>query len=436
MTNFTKRSILFWVLSSVTLLFALNTPNLYAKSDQNRLQPTRDTEAPVQCNVEASLDAVNQLKTYLETPTQKRPPIAEQPFAAVALTHRDAEKAKRLLWNDHIRHIKQTRAEEMNNRQLTMDTLKMPFYYSVHGDMPEDGRSLYISLHGGGGTTTQVNDQQWNNQKRLYRIEEGVYLAPRSPNDAWNMWHQNHIDGMFDRLIENLIVFENVNPNRVYLLGYSAGGDGVYRLAGRMADRWAAAAMMAGHPGDASPINLYNMPFTIHVGGNDRAYNRNLIARQWGDKLQRLQENEPAGYVHWVKVYDDKGHWLDGQDTAALPWMARHTRNSRPKDIIWRQEQHTRFYWLATRQPYHGNIARATLSDQQINLKPGSLEQLIIRIDDRMLNLDKEVIVTAGQTELFKGRIGRTIATLAKTLTERGDPDSMFSGEIVITFTQ
>ena len=38
-----------------------------------------------------------------------------------------------------------------------------------------------------------------------------------------------------DRLIENLVVFEGVDPNRVYLLGYSAGGDGVYQLAPRMA---------------------------------------------------------------------------------------------------------------------------------------------------------------------------------------------------------
>ena len=40
------------------------------------------------------------------------------------------------------------------------------------------------------------------------------------------------------------IVFEDVDPNRVYLLGYSAGGDGVYQLAPRMADRFAAASMM------------------------------------------------------------------------------------------------------------------------------------------------------------------------------------------------
>ena len=53
----------------------------------------------------------------------------------------------------------------------------------------------------------------------------------------------------------------------LYVLGYSAGGDGVYQLAPRLADRWAAAGMMAGNPNDASPLNLRNLGFALHVGG-------------------------------------------------------------------------------------------------------------------------------------------------------------------------
>ena len=43
-----------------------------------------------------------------------------------------------------------------------------------------------------------------------------------------------------------MIAFYGVDSDRVYLMGYSAGGDGVYQVAPRMADRFAAAAMMAG----------------------------------------------------------------------------------------------------------------------------------------------------------------------------------------------
>jgi len=424
---------------NVDYIYAVNVTDRYAKpEDRNDEKPAApDTSSRI--DVEASLHAVGELKEYLEVAPVDRPALAEQEFAAVALTHKHTQEAEQLLWNDHIERIKRTRADEMKTRRLTSGNLQMPFYYTVSGDKPKNGRSLYISLHGGGGAPKQVNDKQWENQKRLYRVTEGVYLADRAPTNTWNMWHQAHIDGLFDRLIENLIVFEDVDPNRVYLLGYSAGGDGVYQLAPRMADRFAAAAMMSGHPNEASPLGLRNVAFTIHAGGKDSAYNRNNVARQWGQKLDALQKDDPDGYVHWTKIYEGKGHWLDGQDAAALPWMAKHTRNPLPSRIVWRQDDvtHSRFYWLAVKPEglRTGVEVRASVKGQQFNVQADGIKQLIIRVNDRMLNMDQNVTVTSQGKELYKGRIQRSIGTLAKTLAERGDPVSVFSGEVIVTLT-
>jgi predicted peptidase len=65
----------------------------------------------------------------------------------------------------------------------------------------------------------------------------------------------------------------------VYILGYSAGGDGIYYLGPRLADYLAAASMMAGHPNNASPLNLRNIGFSIYMGENDSAYDRNIVAK-------------------------------------------------------------------------------------------------------------------------------------------------------------
>jgi predicted esterase len=395
----------------VDYVHAVNVTARYAKPGRS------GKPAGSSLDIEASMHAVAQLKKYLQIAPADRPALAGQGFATVALTRKDADQAGRLLWDDHADRIRKTRAAEMKARVLTAGEgkIKMPFYYSVTGKKPETGRSLYISLHGGGGAPKRVNDKQWANHKRLYRIPEGVYLAPRAPSDAWNMWHKRHIDGLFDRLIENLIVLEGVDPNRVYLLGYSAGGDGVYRLAPRMADRWAAASMMAGHPGAASALNLRNTPFSIHVGANDKAYNRNKVAGDWGRKLDALQKSDPGGYVHWTEIYKGKGHWLDRKDAAAIPWMAKHTRNPLPWRIVWRQDSHRRFYWLATGKLRPGSVVRA---------------ELIIHLNDSMLDLDKPVTVTSKGKKVHNARIIRSIATLAKTLAQRGDPASIFSAKI------
>ena len=44
------------------------------------------------------------------------------------------------------------------------------------------------------------------------------------------MWFKPHITPLFDQLIET-VVKHRVNPDKVYVLGYSAGGDGVYQSA-------------------------------------------------------------------------------------------------------------------------------------------------------------------------------------------------------------
>ena len=141
----------------------------------------------------------------------------------------------------------------------------------------------------------RVNDQQWRNQIKLYTLEEGIYIAPRAPTDTWNLWHQGHIDDLFDRLIETFIATEGVDPNRVYLLGYSAGGDGVYQLAPRMADRFAAASMMAGHPNNANPTSLRNLPFAIFMGGEDKRVQPQHRGPRLGRSVAEAASGRPRG---------------------------------------------------------------------------------------------------------------------------------------------
>src|SRR6184192_2564830 len=169
---------------------------------------TDDIESP-----RRSALAVELLKQYLRDDAAARPPWDKQTFLTIPLQRRDAAEVEKLLWADHVQAIRASRAAEMKDRILTDGKLQMPFAYQVFGDKPKTGRSLFISMHGGGGTAKAVNDQQWENQKKLYKPAEGVYLAPRAPTDHWNLWHEPHIDRLFDRLIEDLIVFEAVDPN-------------------------------------------------------------------------------------------------------------------------------------------------------------------------------------------------------------------------------
>ena len=380
--------------------------------------------------------AVEELRQYVAEDVQKREPLSEQSFAQQPLTKEEAEEAFEILWEDMKQQIAASRQEALDARVITVDGVSMKFDYKIFGEPVEGKRSLYISMHGGGGTTPEVNDQQWENQKGLYEPEEGIYLAPRAPSNDWNLWHKPHIDPLFDYLISTLVVLENVDPNRVYLMGYSAGGDGVYQLAPRMADRFAAAAMMAGHPNDAEPYGLRNIGFTIHMGGQDKAYNRNTVAKEWGEWLEKLQEADPEGYKHWVAIYPTYGHWMNRVDRAAVPWMAKFVRDPYPNRVVWRQDDvtHTRFYWLGIRE--EDQQARATViasyEDQTIQIEQSDVKVLKIRLNDEMVDLDQPIKVVFGEKVLFSGKVERTIETMAAALQERQDPASVFYAEITV----
>lgn len=327
-------------------------------------------------------------------------------------------------------------ASDWPAKQLEYKNFILKFDYKIFGEKPVDGRSLYISLHGGGGTTASVNDQQWKNQIQLYRPEEGVYFVPRSPANTWNMWHDYPMDHFIAEIIKDAIVMEDVNPDKVYIMGYSAGGDGVYQLAPRLADHWAAAAMMAGHPGDANMLNLKNLPFAIYMGGKDAAYSRNSLAVEWGRQLDSLAALYKGDFIHSTNVYPDMPHWMQRKDSVAIPWLASFKRNPFPKEVIWIQDDILRnqFYWLGVplENAKQGQKTHVSISGNVINVLENPNSTLFIYLNDDLLNLDRKLKVIINGKTVFHRKVGRNSKIINETAGSRLDKRLIFSSKITI----
>ncbi len=374
------------------------------------------------------------------SPAGPEAPAAPAPAAVADGPGRaEAEQAVAAAWAKRAEALRPELEAEWKARTIAQGGKSLRWLERRFGEKPAGGWNLFISMHGGGGAPPQVNDQQWRNQIRLYQHPGSIFVAPRAPTDTWNLWHEGHIDGLFDRLIAAAVVTQGVNPDRVYLLGYSAGGDGVYQLAPRIADRFAAASMMAGHPNGASPLGLRNLPFAIWCGAQDSAYDRNTIAGERLAELATLAAADAGGYLHSGKVVPGKGHWMDLEDAAAVPWMAGFTRDPWPKTVVWCQDDvlHRRFYWLEIPEGVDvdaGEVVRAKVDGQVISLETTHLRDLTLRLSDKLLDLDRPVTVKAKGKVVFEGKVRRSPAAIEASLLGRPDPSSAATAELTLAW--
>ena len=328
----------------------------------------------------------------------------------------------------------------MKERRLTDGELVMPFHLQTFGDKPATGRRLFISMHGGGGAPARVNDRQWENQKRLYQPgRRRVRRAASADEQLEPVARAAHrpalrpVDRKPDR-VRGRRSQPRVHPG---LLGGRRR-----RLSARAAD--GRPLGRRGHDGRPSQRRAARSDCgtsasrSTSAGGTERTSGTKSPA-EWEKKLAELHKADPDGYAHLVKIYPDKPHWLDREDAAALPWMAKFVRNPVPKKLIWKQDDvtHRRFYWLAVDadQEKKGTEIVASYSGQQVDLQSADVSKLRVRLDDRMLDLDKPVTIMAGGKQVFQGTVPRTIATIAQTLAERGDPAGIFCSEVEVTLS-
>lgn len=390
--------------------------------------------ATIMLSANIAFAQIAEFKEWLKNPVGD---IAMQKFANEKLNKKECKEAARITDSLWYETTAARLADSWKKLVLRHDTLKLACMVRDFGARPKDGRSLYISMHGGGKCPKEINDEQWMNQIYLYEPIEGLYVAPRAPWDDSDMWHKKGLDELLDKLIQACVVFEVVNPDKVYLLGYSAGGDGVWRMAPRMADRWAAASMMAGHPGNASQVNLRNTPYMIWMGENDSAYNRNALAKEKGLVMDSLRKADPKGYTHQTHILKGKGHWMDGIDADALDWMAMYRREPYPDKIVWRQEEvlQEHFYWISVPQEEmaHGKTVVIEREGNSINIQKCDYSKLTIHLNDQMLDLDKKVTILYKGKKIKSQKAQRNIGNLYNNTHIRNDLRYHFPAQINIT---
>ncbi|HOS42884.1 MAG TPA: prolyl oligopeptidase family serine peptidase, partial [Armatimonadota bacterium] len=128
-----------------------------------------------------------------------------------------------------------------------------------------------------------------------------------------------------------------IDPDRVYLLGESMGGTGIWHIAARHPDLFAAVAPYFGVPSNVPLANLRNLPVLNQHGAQDWTvavdYSRYGVShlQQWG-------------YPVLYREFPEAGHALPY--APAYAWLPTFRRVRRPEAVTLTTEVPGGLYWL------------------------------------------------------------------------------------------
>jgi predicted esterase len=402
--------------------------------------PLRDRvqdQAESTCTDRELADLKLRLQLYFDTPQAKRSAELLPPKYDQFLTARNKE-IRTLVWEAY-RASKQHASlrASFKSRNATFEKHVMPYTLKHVGEKPEGGWPVFITMHGGGGAPKQVNDSQWRIMQRYYmpgaQGKDLIYIALRAPNDKWNGFYDDYVYPLVGQVIRQLLVCEDVNPNRIHLMGYSHGGYGAFTIGPKMPDRFASIHSSAAAPtdGQTSAKTLRNTVFTFMIGERDTAYGRLSRCVAFDKKIAKLRGQRDDMYPVTMELKKGFGHG-GLPDRGKIASMYKHVRKPVPAAVHWAMTDSviTQLNWLQVDEPGRKQEVFAACKENVVSLMITGRSDTTVLLDGRLVDMTKPVAFHVNGVAKRSRSVAAKLITLCETLWQTGDPELMFEAKV------
>ena len=315
----------------------------------------------------------------------------------------------------------------------------------VLGGETKKPEALLLVMHGGGAGEGDAWSSHGAYNGAASQLD-WLALYPQVLEKTEHGWTDSGTEEFVLQLVDAALRTWKIDRNRVFFSGHSMGGYGTWTLGARHADRVAGLAASAGAP---TPIFnaakevididkglipcLRNVPFVIYQSDDDPRVPPD--ANRFAAKLLGEARERWGGYP--FEYWEEKGraHELPpGGVEALLARIEARERDPRPARVVWQPSVDwvRQFYWLYWEKPRKHAlvVADCDRAKNEVSVTcegdPAGLEVLL---DERLLDLEKEVVVRLAGAEVFRGKPARTLATVVKTAL-RGDPELVFAARV------
>lgn len=339
------------------------------------------------------------------------------------------------------------------------DGVRHPYLLLVPEDY-DSGRRYPVRFFLHGGVSRPAfgpGDSWWRDPERAAGDWFSVFPASWK-HSMW--WHASQVESL-GRILDRLKTTYNVDENRVYMVGISDGGSGVYYHAIRAATPWAAflpfigsAAVVASprhSDGDFHLPNLANRPFFIVNGEDDRLYPVRTV-----EPFVRQLEATGADVV--FRPLPDVGHemgWWSSEAERIETFIEARVRDPLPRRLEWQTEWPDRFnrhHWLVITelgevegdarfedstsgfvryQRPHGRV-RAEQRDNRVVVRSAGVRRLEILLSPRQFDLTLPVRVEVNGRLLHDDRVEPSVATLLEWAARDLDRTMLFAAKLEI----
>lgn len=346
---------------------------------------------------------------------------------------------KKILWEQYRQHGKhESLREDFESSRVRSAGHESPWTMKDVGKRGPNGWPLFIAMHGGGGTAKRVNDSQWRHMQIYYRDQAQLpgykYLALRAPNDTWNGFYDDYVYPLVHELIRQQVLFNDVDPNRVYIIGYSHGGYGAFAIGPKIPDHFAAIHSSAAAPtsGETTGETLANTRFTYMIGAKDTAYGRAERCQDFAKSMKEMRGDRHDLYPVTMFWKPNKGHGgLPDRDM--IKEMYGFQRNPVPRELHWKMSDTVvkDFFWLSCDAPVKENAISATCKDNSVDIKLPAGTECSVWLDSRLVDFSLPVKVTVNGKPLDLKAVP-SVEAMAKSMQRRGDLFRTFSCEMKI----
>lgn len=318
--------------------------------------------------------------------------------------------------------------KDAEKKEVRYRTHVSPYTVKRVGKKPAGGWPVFIAMHGGGGAPKEVNDSQWRVMQIYYRDQPTVpgylYVALRAPNNTWNGFYDTYVPPLILTLVRQLSLSEDVDPDKVYLMGYSHGGYGAFYIGPRIPDRFAAVHVSAAAPSDGHHIarNLRHLRFTYMIGEKDTAYGRIERCKAFNAAVEKIKAENKGAYPVTMEYKAGLGHGgLPDRDK--IKDMYPYRRDAAPRHVTWELLDGVidHCYWVGVPKPDGGKMVEAKVENNKVTLTTRKVDRLELYLDTRLVRFDKPLRVSLNGKDR-EVKIAPSLAALCRSMAQRGDP--------------